>query len=404
MSRIYIISHFAKLAQESGNDRVATLIEHLKQAHEVTLITSDFNHHKKVFRSTSDTVVEDGSYEVKLIHESGYKKNVSIQRLMSARVLAKNLSAFLDTAKKPDIIYCLSPSLDFAESAITYAQRSGIKVIVDIQDLWPEAFRLAFNVPIVSDILFYPMYRQARAIYKRADRLVAVSDTYAQHALSLTNKIDSSGGDLPVVAYLGTELAQFDMYRVRRSAQADTAITIAYVGTLGKSYNLKLIIDAIGMLDNDKVRLLVMGDGSDRQDLTEYARQVGVSAEFSGVLPYSEMVAMLSSSDIAVNPIHDRSAGSIINKVGDYAAAGLPVINTQISEEYRNLVSEYGFGFNCSNDDPADIADKIKYLIENPDIRKKMGLNNRRLAEERFDRAKTYTEIYDAIEKYIGQA
>ena len=50
-------------------------------------------------------------------------------------------------------------------------------------------------------------------------------------------------------------------------------------------------------------------------------------------------------------------------------------------------------GFNCSNSDPADLADKLKLLIVNPEFRVKMGENARRCAEERFDRRRTYQEL-----------
>lgn len=58
------------------------------------------------------------------------------------------------------------------------------------------------------------------------------------------------------------------------------------------------------------------------------------------------MVGLLCSCDIAVNPIKKGSAGSIINKVGDYAAAGIPVVNTQENLEYKNILEEYNAGIN----------------------------------------------------------
>ena len=109
------------------------------------------------------------------------------------------------------------------------------------------------------------------------------------------------------------------------------------------------------------------------------------------------MVSELCLCDIAINPIKENSAASIINKVGDYAAAGLPIINTQESEEYRRLVEEYDIGFNCKNNNPEDIAKKIKILVDNKELRELKGKNNRRLAEEKFDRKKTYKEIIKLI-------
>lgn len=118
---------------------------------------------------------------------------------------------------------------------------------------------------------------------------------------------------------------------------------------------------------------------------------------FTGRLPYTEMVGMLGVCDIAVNPISKGAAQSIINKHGDYAAAGLPVLNTQESLEYRNLVDEYQMGLNCNNNDPKDLAEKIQVILEDSKLKEKMGKNSRRLAEARFDRKRTYDAIYKMI-------
>ena len=81
-----------------------------------------------------------------------------------------------------------------------------------------------------------------------------------------------------------------------------------------------------------------MGNGPLQEVFEAYGKEKEVNCDFTGRLSYGEMVGKLCSCDIAVNPIRAGSAGSIINKVGDYAASGLPVINTQESVEYRKLV------------------------------------------------------------------
>ena len=53
------------------------------------------------------------------------------------------------------------------------------------------------------------------------------------------------------------------------------------------------------------------------------------NVEFTGRLPYSEMIRRITECDIAVNPIMHGVAKSIIIKVGDYAMVGLSVISTQ---------------------------------------------------------------------------
>lgn len=146
-----------------------------------------------------------------------------------------------------------------------------------------------------------------------------------------------------------------------------------------------------------RLELLVLGDGPKRKDFEKYAEQLSIKTRFLGKLQYPAMVRELQDADIAVNPIVAGSAGSILNKVGDYAAAGLPVINTQESIEYRRLLDSYAAGVNCRSENSSDVAEAIRNLVDNPQRRAMMGCNSRRMAEELFDRDKTYAELANNI-------
>ena len=300
--------------------------------------------------------------------------------------------------KKPDIIYCFIPSLDVGKVCAKFAKNNNIRFIIDVQDLWPEAFQMVFNIPVLSNIIFFPMKRMANYIYKNADDIVAVSDTYANRAAKVNTKYKNK-----LSVFLGTRLEYFDKCKEENKIEYnDDKVRLAYIGTLGHSYDLKCTIDALEILKNkgkDKIKFVVMGDGPLRESFETYAKQKNIDCEFTGRLEYEKMVGILCGADITVNPIKKGSAGSIINKVGDYAAAGLPVINTQESPEYRKLVEEYEIGYNCENNNAEDLACKIEILYNNKELREKLGKNNRKLAEEKFDRKITYQKIVDLVEK-----
>lgn len=87
-----------------------------------------------------------------------------------------------------------------------------------------------------------------------------------------------------------------------------------------------------------KIRLLVLGDGNLRNEVESLSKKYFPETDFYGYLSYSEMFPYLMQCDIAINPFKKGTANSVVNKVGDYAAAGVPVLNTQECAEYRNLV------------------------------------------------------------------
>ena len=109
------------------------------------------------------------------------------------------------------------------------------------------------------------------------------------------------------------------------------------------------------------------------------------------------MCSILKICDITVNPIAHMASQSIINKHADYAASGIPVVSTQESNEYRELIRKYQMGFNCQNNNAEDLANKLKILIEDKNKAIEMGKNARKCAEEKFDRNNTYQDLKKII-------
>ncbi len=383
---IIIIANFCGDFQRSDNNRFQYLASFLGKDHEVELLTSDFLHSTKKHRAPHSAP----QFRVTMVHEPGYPRNICLRRFYSHWEFGRNVKKYLDSRKKPDVIYCAVPSLDAAKAAAEYAGRNRVPFVLDIQDLWPEAFKMVFRIPVISDLIFLPMKKTADAIYRSADLVISVSDTYAQRADQVNKTAEKA------VVYLGTDRTMVDSC-VQETRSEHDGIEVAYIGSLEKSYDLENVIRAVSLCRG--IRLVIMGEGSKRESLQKLAQEQGIACEFTGRLPYPEMVARLCQCDIAVNPIKRGSAGSVINKVGDYAMAGLPVVNTQECEEYRNLLVRYQAGLNCRCEDARDMADKLQLLADDPELRYRMARNARTLGEEKFDRSKTYQSICDLLEK-----
>lgn len=391
---IVIISEFCEDFSRSDNDRflyIAKMLANDSDDNKVEIITSSFRHTTKSHRREP---AAEWPFRITFIEEPGYPQNVCLKRFQSHHVWGKNVRKYLEQRKKPDVVYCAVPSLTGANLAAKYCEKNNIRFVIDVQDLWPEAFHMVVNIPIIGDVGFAPFRVLANGIYKRADAICAVSDTYCQRAARVNKKVKDT-----TTVFLGTELATFDRYASENPIleKKKGEIWLAYCGTLGSSYDLTCVIDALAELNDKRIRFIVMGDGPKKDEFENYAREKGVKARFVGRLTYNAMCRLLKACDITVNPIAHLAAQSIINKHADYAASGLPVVSTQESKEYRNLVEQYQMGFNCRNNDSTDLAEKIKQLVEDEKMRTQMGRNARKCAEERFDRKTTYHNIVRLI-------
>lgn len=395
MKDIVIIANFCRDFSETDNGRFMYLCKELCKENKVEIITSDFSHGKKKHKPPLEYLLP---FKITFLHEPGYKKNISIQRFISHRSWGEEVKKYLKQREKPDVVYCAVPSLTAPLEAAKYCEKNEIRFIIDIQDLWPEAFQMVFNVPVVSDIIFVPFKHRANEIYKRADAVCGVSQRYVDRALLVNQKCNFGHA-----VFLGTSLETFENNaktaepKIRKE---EKEIWLGYCGSLAASYDIPCVIKALKILKGKGIqipRFIVMGDGARKTEFEKDAEAAGIEAVFLGRLPYDQMCAQLVQCDIVINPIVKGSAASIINKHGDYASSGLPVINTQDSPEYRELIEEYHMGLNCENGNAEDVADKILRLVKDDELRKEMGRNAHRCAGEKFDRGCSYEELIRCI-------
>lgn len=393
--KVLLIAHFCDYGHENSNNRFNYIAQLLHENdYNVELVTSSFSHRDKKQRQ------EDNfrDYKMTLIYEPSYKKNVSLKRFFySHYIMACNLKKYLETCEKPDLVYCAVPSLDVANVAKQYANKNQVPFVIDVQDLWPEAFQMVFNIPIVSNLLFFPVKRKADSVYRASDEIVSVSKTYAERAMKKNMKCSSS-----TVVYLGTDLQVFDQNAKRNVtySKSEECIWLAYCGTLGHSYDLTRVFRVLDILKQRHIedyQFIVMGDGPLRKEYEKIACNKELPVMFTGKLKYEEMCAVLTKCDICINPISSGAAQSIINKHADYAASGLPVISTQENEEYQKMIETYEMGFNCDKCTDEQMADVFEELFAHRQKREEMGSNARKCAEELFDRRKTYMQIVDLI-------
>lgn len=402
--RIAIYTQDAKLGNEvKGATRyvyLATLLH--EHGYDVDFITSGFQHWEKRQRDVEHFDAGTDAYTIRFIEEPFYPKNMCPQRIWAHHVVAKRVSEYFDEHHDYDLIYCQIPPNDVAREIGKAAQKFNIPFVVDVNDLWPEAFRVALDVPVLSDILFSPFYRQAKAVYQMADAVVGTSDEYRERGLR-----DARSGIPSETVYVGNQLCEFDAGVAANASQIDKPagdIWVSYAGTLSACYDLETLVNAMALVQKShpEAKLQILGDGSERENLKAAAQSCGASVTFHGYLPYDQMAAWLSKSDITINSLVEKAAQSIVTKIGDYLAAGKPMVNTSCSKEFRAKVEADGFGVNVKPGDAEGMARVLIDLIEDLSRRTQMGEKARAIAEEQFDRPHSYLKTVRLIEGLIG--
>lgn len=402
MKKIAIITMGVKLNGEKGYTRFRYLAEFLTAArYQVDLITTTFQHWEKAQRNLNEIKKEDYPFGLKFIYEPGYKRNVDLRRVRSHRIAAENLKKLLETEGDYDLLYAEIPPNDVALAAAEFAKAKGIPFVADVNDLWPEAMRMVLDIPVVSDILFHPLLRDAEKVYGLVSGVVGTSDEYRDRPFARQNR------DIPrITVYVGNEISQFDAGAAQKKPEVNKnegEFWVGYAGTIGTSYDIETMVlagEELARRGRDHIRIKILGGGPTKEKLEELARQKHIdNVEFVGYAPYDMMAAYLTSCDVLVNSFVKKAPQSIVTKIGDYLAAGKPMINTCSSPEFRAKVDADGFGVNIEAEDVKILADAIEKFANDPALCESMGKKARQIAEEQFDRPKSYQRIRELIEE-----
>lgn len=403
--RVAVVAQAVKLpGEEQGLDRIHSVCMTLANAgYNVTLYTSKFQHWTKQHRETWRRAYKSLPYNIYFLDEPGYKRNLDLKRILSHKMLAEELTHALEDAARYDLVYALIPPNDLARQAAEYARRHEIPFVVDVSDLWPEAMRMVFDVPVVSDMLFAGFAADATRVYELADAAIGTSDEYATRPLA-------DNPDIPhTTVYVGNDLARFDKgadaYAGTIEKPADE-VWVAYAGTLGASYDIATLCEAIAKANEEgtiPIRGKILGDGPDRDRFEKAAREANAPVDFLGYTDYEHMAAYLVKSDILVNSLVKKAPHSIVSKIADYLAAGRAMVNTGTSPEFCEKVKSDGFGVNVEPENSGKLAQALRSLADDESLRNDMGVRARSIAEEQFDRARAYTKITDTVEELIGK-
>ena len=396
MKKIAVITMGVKLNNEKGYTRFKFLSEFLVDAgYEVDLITTTFQHWEKAQRNISEIQKTKYKFHLKFIYEPGYKKNIDLKRVYSHRVAAKNLTALLEKEGDYDLIYCEIPPNDVALAAASYAKKKGIPFVPDVNDLWPEAMHMVLDIPVVSSMIFHPLQRDAEKVYSLVSGIVGTSDEYRDRPLK-NQKLDVP----KVTVYVGNEIKEFDAGVEKYSPEIEKEedeFWVTYAGTIGTSYDIRtLVLTGEELIRRRRlnIKIKILGGGPLKEELEQLAKEHHCkNVEFVGYMPYEKMAAYLAKSDIVVNSFVKKAPQSIVTKIGDYLASGHPMINTCMSPEFRGKVEKDGFGVNIIPEDVIVLADMIEDMYENKEKRLEMGVKARQIAENEFDRKKSYRKI-----------
>lgn len=230
-----------------------------------------------------------------------------------------------------DVVVGTSPQFFTACAAYLVSCMKSIPFVFELRDMWPESIKA---VGAMKDSpAFRALERLEMFLYRQAARIVTV--THGFKDILIRRGID--GAKVEVVTN-GVDLSHFapqvkDATLVQQLGLQGMFVA-GYIGTHGMAHALETLLEAAKTLQEtpgaENVRLLFLGDGARKQDLTNEAQAMGLAnVMFLEAVPKDQVVRYWSLLDVSV--IHLRKTALfttvIPSKLFECMGMGLPVLH-----------------------------------------------------------------------------
>jgi glycosyltransferase involved in cell wall biosynthesis len=287
----------------------------------------------------------------------------------------------------PRVVMGSSAHLFAGLAAWRLARRHGVPFVFEVRDLWPETLvqlgRMDRTHPFVV-----VLRRVERFLYRRADHLVTLLPG-AQEYLA------RHGGAGKPLTYLPNGVQLHPQSAAERHPSADLVadlrrrhgFVVLYAGAHGQANALDPLLEAARLLQvqgEREVAFVLVGDGREKEALQQLAaREQLRNVHFLPPVPKAALQSVLREADAFYlgwrdSPLYQYGVSP--NKLGDYLAAGRPVVHA-ISCPY-DVIREAQCGVSVPAESPARLAEAVVQLRRlSPEERLAMGQRGRAYAE-----------------------
>jgi glycosyltransferase involved in cell wall biosynthesis len=303
---------------------------------------------------------------------------------------------------RTDVYFVSSPPLSVTLPVLVWAAIARRPFVLEVRDLWPKA---PIELGILTNrVLIRMALAYERWLYRRAAGIVTVAPSLADHIVAVSGRDDvvtvPNAADLEMRSP-SPPRAEVWLREARRNGLDEAAIgandrVVIYVGTLSRVQGVAWLPGFARALSqrDPRVKLVIVGSGSSREQVLEELRRAGLLGRTSFVLGpvvKHEVGALLSASDVALAlaPPEGASADSA-NKFFDYAAAGVPIVSTDTGRQ-RELLAEFGAGLTLGVD-PEAAADTLLALLADPDRLAALGRGSAALGDA-YSRDRAYVPL-----------
>lgn len=228
-----------------------------------------------------------------------------------------------------DAVFCFNTSpVLMCWPAIRYAKKHKIPFTNYVLDLWPE--NLYSVLPVKNPLLRRIAQGVSDILYKKADRLIAMSKPLQQRLCQRTGK---SPAQVAVIPQYCEDFYAVPQHDEALEKQFSGRFNLVFTGTFTPAQSLDMVMRAV--LDArasgaENLHLLLVGDGMSRESLQALARDLnaGDAVTFYGSVPARDVPKFTALADALLISLSDSPdlGLTVPGKLASYMAAAKPVV------------------------------------------------------------------------------
>jgi glycosyltransferase involved in cell wall biosynthesis len=299
-----------------------------------------------------------------------------------------------------DVIQGCNPPDDIFLVALPF-KLFGVKYVFDHHDVNPELY---FSKYEREDFFYKTQIWLEKLTFRFSDVVMSTNNSYKDIAITR--------GGLPpddvFVVRNGPDLKTFRPVPPNPALKYGKRYLIGYVGTMSAQEGLDILLDVaehIRSLGRQDVHFTCVGGGPGLAELKKMTqdKQLEDMVNFTGRVPDAELLEVLSTADVCVNPdkpcqMNDMST---MIKIMEYMALGKPIVQFDLKEgkfsaQEASLYSDNGNGV-------TGFATNILWLLDHPEERQKIGEFGRRRVEKELAWEHSVGNLLAAYEKVFSK-
>jgi len=376
LKKIWLVNQYAMPPDLESRPRTIKFAHYLTlMGYDVTIFAASVMHNMNIDLIQKGSMFLEKSYEdLKFVHVKTIKYNRNgLSRLISLLEFPLRLFYLRNKFDKPDIIIHTA-TVPFGNILYYCAKKFRATYIVEILDLWPEAF-VDFGLIKKWNPFLALAYLAEKWLYKKADKIIFSMEGGKDYIIDKKWDKDNGGPiDLRKVYYINNGVDLIDFYNNRAfykledsDLENDDIKKVIYIGSMRLANNLRELINAAQNLKEcTNIKFLLYGDGDDRKPLEMFCQEQkldNIIFKEKWIDPHF-VPYVLSKS--AVNILNYKSGkfgkyGGSQSKLFQYLASGKPICSN-LKMMYC-IISKWNLGIAKEFNSDKEYADAILSLV-----------------------------------------